>query len=38
VKYKGQEFTDAWSYTSTSLCIFMAWCLIKNRENLTYCP
>jgi hypothetical protein len=24
VKYKGQEFTDAWSYTSTSLCIFMA--------------
>jgi len=26
---------NAWSYASTSPYIFMAWCLIKNKENVT---
>lgn len=23
-----------WSYTSAPRCVFMAWCLIHNRDNL----
>jgi hypothetical protein len=31
---QGQEW---WSYTSTFLYVFMAWCLtIKHRDNLTF--
>jgi len=26
---------NAWSYTSNSPYIFMAWCLIKHRDNFT---
>jgi hypothetical protein len=32
------EVKNAWSYTSTTQYVFMAWCLIMNRDNvyLTY--
>jgi len=26
-------FKNAWSYNSTALYVFMAWCLIKHRES-----
>jgi hypothetical protein len=29
------EVKNAWSYTSTSQYVFMAWCLIKHRDNFT---
>jgi hypothetical protein len=28
------EVKNAWSYTSTSQYVFMAWCLVKHRETL----
>jgi hypothetical protein len=30
------EDKNAWSYTSNSLYVFMAWCLIKHRESFTF--
>jgi hypothetical protein len=30
------EVKNAWSYTSTPQYIFMAWCLIKHRDNFTF--
>jgi len=27
---------NAWSYTSTPQYVFMAWCLVKHRDNLTF--
>jgi hypothetical protein len=27
---------NAWSYTSTSQYVFMAWCLVKHRDNFTF--
>jgi hypothetical protein len=29
------EVKNAWSYTSTSQYVFMAWCLVKHRNNFT---
>jgi hypothetical protein len=26
---------NAWSYTSTLQCVFMAWCLVKHSDNFT---
>jgi hypothetical protein len=28
------EVKNAWSYTSTLQYVFMAWCLVKHRDNL----
>jgi hypothetical protein len=30
------EVKNAWSYTSTPLYVFMAWCLVKHRDNCTF--
>jgi hypothetical protein len=30
------EVKNAWSYTSTPLYVFMAWCLVKHRDNFTF--
>jgi hypothetical protein len=30
------EVNNAWSYTSTPQYIFMAWCLVKHRDNFTF--
>jgi hypothetical protein len=30
------ENKNAWSYTSTSQYVFMAWCLVKRRDNFTF--
>jgi hypothetical protein len=27
---------NAWSYTSTRLCVFMALCMVKQRDNFTF--
>jgi hypothetical protein len=27
---------NAWCYTSTPQYVFMAWCLVKNRDNFTF--
>jgi hypothetical protein len=27
------EVKNAWSYTSTPQYVFMAWCLVKHRDN-----
>jgi len=27
---------DGWSYTSTPLYVFMVWCFIKHKENVTF--
>jgi hypothetical protein len=27
---------NVWSYTSTPLYAFMAWCLVKHRDNFTF--
>jgi hypothetical protein len=27
---------NAWSHTSTPQCVFMAWCSLKHRDNLTF--
>jgi hypothetical protein len=27
---------NAWSYTSTPQYVFMAWCLVKHRDNFTF--
>jgi hypothetical protein len=32
------EVTNAWSYTSTPEYVFIAWCLIKRRDNFTFLP
>jgi len=29
------EVKKAWSYTSTN-CVFIAWCLIKQSNNITF--
>jgi hypothetical protein len=29
------EVENAWSYTSTPQYVFMAWCLVKHRDNFT---
>jgi hypothetical protein len=29
------ELKNAWSYTSTPQYVFMAWCLVKHRDNFT---
>jgi len=29
------EVNTAWNYTSTPQYVFMAWCLVKKRDNLT---
>jgi hypothetical protein len=26
------EVKNAWNYTSTPQCVFMAWCLVKDRD------
>jgi hypothetical protein len=30
------EVKNAWSYTSTHQYVFMAWCLVKHRDNFTF--
>jgi hypothetical protein len=30
------EVKNAWSYTSTLQYVFMAWCLVKHRDNFTF--
>jgi hypothetical protein len=30
------EFKNVWSYTSTPPYFFMAWCLVKHRDNFTF--
>jgi hypothetical protein len=30
------EFENAWSYTSTPQYVFMAWCLVKHRDNFIF--
>jgi hypothetical protein len=30
------EVKNAWSYSSTPPCVFMAWCLVKHRGNFTF--
>jgi hypothetical protein len=30
------EVKNAWSYISTPLYVFMAWCLVKHRDNFTF--
>jgi hypothetical protein len=30
------EVKNAWSYTSTSPFVFIAWCLVKYRDNFTF--
>jgi hypothetical protein len=30
------EVKNAWSYTSIPQYIFMAWCLVKRRDNFTF--
>jgi hypothetical protein len=30
------EVKNAWSYTSTPPYVFMAWCLVKHRDNFTF--
>jgi hypothetical protein len=30
------EVNNAWNYTSTPQYVFMAWCLVKRRENFTF--
>jgi len=30
------EVNNTWSYTSTPQCVFMAWCLVKHRDNFTF--
>jgi hypothetical protein len=30
------EFKNAWSYTSTPPNVFMAWCLVKHRDNFNF--
>jgi hypothetical protein len=32
------EAKNAWKYTSTPQYVFMAWCLVKHRDNLTVYP
>jgi len=29
------EIKNAWSYASTSQYVFMAWCLVKDRDSFT---
>jgi hypothetical protein len=29
------QVKNEWSYTSTHQYVFMAWCLVKDRDNLT---
>jgi len=29
---------NAWNYTSTHQYTFMAWCLVKHRDNSTFIP
>jgi hypothetical protein len=29
------EVKNAWSYASTPQYVFMAWCLVKHRDNFT---
>jgi hypothetical protein len=30
------EVKNSWSYTSTPQCVFMAWCLVKHRDNFSF--
>jgi hypothetical protein len=30
------EVKNEWSYTSTPKYVFMAWCLVKHRDNFTF--
>jgi hypothetical protein len=30
------EVKNAWSYTSTPQYVFVAWCLVKHRDNFTF--
>jgi hypothetical protein len=30
------EVKNAWNYTSTPHYVFMAWCLVKHRDNFTF--
>jgi hypothetical protein len=30
------DVKNAWSYTSTPQYVFMAWCLVKHRDNFTF--
>jgi hypothetical protein len=30
------EIKNAWSYISTPQYVFMAWCLVKHRDNFTF--
>jgi hypothetical protein len=30
------EVENVWSYTSTPQCVFIAWCLVKHRDNFTF--
>jgi len=32
------EVQNAWSCTSTPQFVFMAWCLVRHRENFTFLP
>jgi len=31
------EIKKMWSCTSTPQCVFMVWCLVNHRDNLTFC-
>jgi hypothetical protein len=30
------EVKNAWSYTSTSPYVFMEWCLVRKKDNVTF--
>jgi len=32
----GAQVKNAWTYTSTPLYVFMAWCLVKHNYNFTF--
>jgi len=32
----GAKVKNVWHYTSTPQCVFMAWCLVKRRNNFTF--
>jgi hypothetical protein len=32
----GAEVKNVWSYTSTPQYVFMAWCLLKHKDNFTF--
>jgi hypothetical protein len=33
----GATVKNSWTYTSSPPCAFTGWCIIKNRDNFTFC-